>query len=339
MAGTDSTKKKLLYLIDILKEYSDEEHPLSANDICTMLKEDYGVDAERKSIYTDLNVLQDYGYDIEKVSTPKKGVYLGEREYQVPEVRLLVDAVQAASFISPKKTAELTKKITAVLSENERSLVADKAYKNERIKTGNETIYYTIDALAKAIHEKRKVRLHYIRYMTTSGSTPHRVEQIFTLSPYALVWSDDHYYAVCNNAKYDNFMSVRVDRIKSVDLLMDPIRDCGEFSGYTDGFDVVDYTQKNFNGFSGETTVVELLCSNDLLQTVIDRFGEDVSIREADDDKFTVAVTAAISDGFYNWVSQFDEKMLVLTPASVQEELIRRAESTLAIYRGLTKES
>lgn len=339
MAGTMNTKLKTLYLMDILRENSDEEHVLSANDICMELKERYGIDAERKSIYTDLQILEEYGLDIVRVSSPKKGVYLGEREYELPELRLLTDAVQSASFISAKKTAEMTEKICSSLSMHERELVVDKVYINERTKTTNESVYYIIDALAKAIHEKRKVRLHYIRYMTIPGAKPSRAEQIFTLSPYALIWSDDHYYAICNNAKYDNFMSIRVERVKSVDVLLEPIRDCSEFSSYTDGFDVADYTMKNFNGFSGETTTVELLCDNDLLQTVIDRFGEDVSIRESDDDSFSIIVQAAISEGFLNWINQFGGKMVVLGPREIQEKLMERAASTLETYKKLTEEN
>lgn len=339
MAGNKDSKLKILRLMDILREQSDEEHPLSSNELIEALNAKYNIRAERKSIYADLDVLAEYGLDIIKTSIPKKGYYLGERDFELAEVRLLVDAVEAAGFITQKKTGQLTEKIESNLSTYQKTFLNSQVYMDQKLKSNNETLYYTVDTLARAIQGQKKVRLHYTKRIVVSGDKPRNEERHFTLSPYALIWSNDHYYLICNNHKYDNFMHIRVDRIKSVEILPEPARNCAEFSAYQTGFDISDYAAKHFNGFSGDPEGVELVCDNCLLQEVVDRFGDNVPIIDTTENTFTIYTTVAISEGFSNWVMQFGEKMLVKKPLALRQQIIERTQTMLAQYEAMAKEA
>ncbi len=334
-SGKRNTKLKLLYLLDVLKDLTDENHPLNSDKIISNLSKRSGITAERKSIYTDLGALQDYGYDIVRVSSGKKGVFLGDRKFQLPEARLLIDAVRSAGFITAEKTTALTEKILSDFSVYDREFLQESVYFSPNAKTTNSKTYYYINDLAQAISKGKKVRLSYYKFRYETGEAPHREKRIFTLTPYALIWSNDRYYAICNRETHDNFMQIRVDRIVGVEILEEPARDCAEFSNYTDGFDVADYTEQNFNGFSGTPVKVELLCSNVLLNEVVDRFGQTTPISFQKGDRFVAKVHASDSEGFFNWVNQFGDKMLVLNPPEMKEKLKKRAADTLALYQSL----
>ncbi len=334
MAGNEKSKLKTLKIIDILNRYSDENHPMSAADISAELaKED--IQAERKSIYSDLDVLRNYGYDIISTSSPKKGVYMGERDFELVEVRLLIDAVQSAKFITEKKTEVLVDKIEKNLSKWQVDDLSDQVYVDNRNKNENETVYYTIDTLATAIRAEKKVKIHYIKRRIEAGERPRNEEHIYTVSPYALIWSDDHYYLVCNNAKYDNPMHLRIDKIKSVRMIDDPARprtEIPDFAAYKDHFDVADYASKTFNMFSGELEKVEIRCINDLWDVVRDRFGDDVRVLSRTDDTFTISVTVATSEGFASWLLQYGPDMVVVSPKELKEKVLTKAREAVLAY-------
>ncbi len=330
-----NTKLKLLYLLGVLKDLTDENHALNSDKIIAQLKERSGLPAERKSIYSDLNALQEFGYDIVRVSSGKKGVFLGDRTFQLPEARLLIDAVRSAGFISAEKTNTLTEKILSDFSIYDREFLKTSVYFSPNAKTTNNKTYYYINDLAAAIRRGKKVKLSYYKFRYVSGEAPHREKRIFTLTPYALIWSNDRYYAICNRETHDNFMQIRVDRIVGVEILEEPARDCAEFSNYKDGFDVAAFTEQNFNGFSGDPVKVELLCSNVLLDEVIDRFGHTTPVSFRKGDRFVTKVQASDSEGFFNWVNQFGDKMLILNPPAMKEKLKERATATLELYKML----
>lgn len=334
MAGNEKSKIKTLKIIDILNKYSDENHPMSAADISAELaKED--IQSERKSIYSDIDVLRGYGFDIISTSSPKKGVYMGERDFQLAEVRLLIDAVQSAKFITEKKTEVLIDKIQKNLSKWQIEDLDNQVYVDNRNKNANETVYYTIDTLATAIRAEKKVSIHYIKRRIETGERPKNEEHIYTVSPYALIWSDDHYYLVCNNAKYDNPMHLRIDKIKSVKLLADDARprtEIPDFAAYKDHFDVADYASKTFNMFSGELEKVEIRCKNELWDVVRDRFGDDVRITSRTDDTFTITATVALSEGFASWILQYGADMVVVSPKTLKDKILTKAREAVFAY-------
>ncbi len=332
MPGRADSKLKTLYLMDILREKTDEDHPMSAADICQEL-DDRGVAAERKSIYANLEVLRQYNLDIVKTSTPRKGFFLGDREFEPVELRLITDAVQSASFISQANSRKLIAKFEKNLSIYQRENFRKQVYIDKKNKTDNDAIYYRINELAEAIDQKCRVRVTYERRRLEEGSTVRNETRIMTVSPYAMVWLNDHYYLICNNAKYDNLMHLRIERIKRVDLLdNEPVRPVSEVSEYTREFDTADYSSKIFEGFSGTVEVVELRCANELYDTIADMFGSKLAILGADENTFTVRVEAATSEGFIGWVLKFGTKMEVVSPHRVREQVRKTAEAVAKQY-------
>ena len=332
MAGQKNTKLKLLYLKEIFEKYSDEQHILNSYDIADRLQRDYDLICERKSIYKDIEVLIDYGMDIIKTRTPKNGFFLASGAFEIAEIRLLSDAVQAADFITKQKTKLLIEKIEGFTSVYHAGVLKKQVYIDNRPKSSNETVYYVIDTLDTAIKGGNKVRFQYSRRRLDEKYAARKETRTFVLSPYALIWSNDHYYLVANNEKYDNLMNVRIDRISQVEILPEKVRPVSEVSPYKRYFDAADYAAKTFNMFSGELQTIELKCSNALLEEMFDRFGDRVNTRRCDDAHFLLRTEAAVSDGLISWVMQFGTGIEVIAPADLKEKVANKAQSILALY-------
>lgn len=332
MAGVQKSKLKLLYLADILKKKTDEENFLAATEICEELQKQ-GIPAERKSIYKDIDILREYGFDIIHTGSKNRGGYfLGARDFELAEIRLLSDAVQAANFISQKKTNQLVKKIESFASEKQAKILHSQVYVDNRPKCKNEEIYYTISLLDEAISNKVKVSFTYTRRKITEEFKTANEDKSFKVSPYALIWSDDHYYLICNNEKYDNLMHLRIDKIKKLEKTNERARHFSEVSDYRNNFDSADYAAKLFNMYSGEPKPVELICDNDILEVILDRFGEKAKIQKYDEDRFLLKTNAAVSDGLTKWVVQFGGKVKVKSPNDLIYEVKKKATEILDNY-------
>ncbi len=333
MAGVQNSKLKLLVLADILEKQTDEEHTLTANELCEKLQNE-GIPAERKSIYKDIDVLREFGYDIIKsTSKTNTGYFLGERKFQEAEIRLISDAIQAANFISPNKTAELVSKFESFLSKNQSKILHSQVYVEKRPKTANERIYYTINKLDKAINKNLKVNILYQKRKITDEFKTATEEKTHKVSPYALIWSNDNYYLICNNEKYDNLMHVRIDRIKSVDVTDEKSRHFSEVSNYTSKFDAADYANKSFNMFSGEPKPIQLICNNDLLDVMLDRFGKSVKIQKNDENSFILRTNAAVSEGLIAWILQFGARVKVKSPNDLIYEIKKAVQELAEAYK------
>ncbi|MBS5872885.1 MAG: WYL domain-containing transcriptional regulator [Clostridiales bacterium] len=333
MAGSANAKLKPLYLLQIFQEKTDEEHPLSAEGLCKEL-ENRGVTAQRKSIYGDIELLKSIGLDILHTRTPKSGYFLASRTFETAEVRLLLDAVQSASFITPKKTAQLVEKLESLVSEGQAARLDGQVYMDNRVKCCNEEIYYTIEILDRAIQAGRQVRFQYARRVLSDQMQVETQEKEFLVNPYALIWSGDHYYLICNNPKYDNLMHARLDRIRRAKALDTPARDFREVSEYTDFFDAADYVNQLFHMFSGETDTVELCCGRDMIEEILDRFGETALLRTAGEDQFLVKFEAKVSDGFVSWLMQYGDRAVVRSPLKLKTMLREKARAILHNYGG-----
>lgn len=333
MAARRGQKIKLLYIIKILTELTDEDHPLSATEICEKLSA-YDITAERKAIYDDIECLISFGYDIISTRVPKNGYFLASRDFELPEIYLLGDAVRTAKFISEKKTRELTSKLDGMLSRYQSKKSINGIYIDNSSKTRNEEIFYNIDSINTAISEGKKISFKYgkrvlnNRQITTEYKTR-------TVSPYAMTWQDDHYYLICNYQKYDNLMNLRIDRIKSVQILDEQSRHFSEVSDYKDTFDVADYTKKLFGMFGGDMQQVKLRCSNKILEQVADRFGENIFITNVTDTHFDFTVKAAVSDGLVTWIMNYGSDIEVITPTELRNKIADRAEKVLEVYKNL----
>ena len=325
-------KLKMLYILELLSRESDEEHPIDAEQIMQYLQ-DRGMHCERKSVYSDVAVLKEYGYDILYTKAAKSGYFLASREFEAAEVRLLCDAVQAANFISPKKSGQLTEKILGLLSCWQAGEIKGQVHVENRPKSTNEEIYYHIDKLNRAIQTGCKITVRYRRRVITDSNAVEYESREHTLSPYALIWKDDHYYLVGNNDKYDNLMSLRVDRIRELTVLDDkPVRHFSEVSPYKDYFDSADYAKTHFHMFSGMPEHIELLCRNELIEPVLDRFGETVQIRRAGEEKFYLRADAAVSEGLASWIMQFGAKIQVKSPDSLKAMVLEKAKEICSVY-------
>ena len=332
MAGVKNSKLKLLYIAEILEKQTDENNFISATALCDELSK-LGIPAERKSIYKDIDVLREYGYDIiHNGSRSTGGYFMGARKFELAEIRLLSDAVQAANFISQKKTNQLVEKIESFASDKQAKVLHSQVYVDNRPKCKNEEIYYTISLLDEAITKGVKVTFTYTRRKITEEFKTATEEKSFKVSPYALIWSDDHYYVVCNNEKYDNLMHLRIDRIKHVEHTTESARHFSEVSNYKNSFDSADYASKLFNMYSGEQKPVELICRNDLLETMLDRFGDRIKVQKVDDESFLLRTNAVVSDGLAAWVLQFGGRVTVKMPKELINSVKMKAEEILKKY-------
>lgn len=332
MSIETNQKLRLLYIIDILSQKSDEGHLLSANDIINYLYEDYGIKCERKTVYECIDSLNKYGYDIVKSVSPK-GYFMASRTFETPELRILIDAVQSADFISAKKTNALIDKLGKFASEYQYGIIKKQVYIDNRNKCTNENLFYNIDLLDKAIREKRKVNVVYRRRkVVEDGKRAVYDEKSMTVNPYALIWSNDHYYLVGNYSKYDNLIHLRVDRLKSVDITENESRHFSEVSQYKRYFDIADYTNKHLSMFSGDIKPVELICSNEIIEEFIDKFGEKCSLVHYDDDNFSVKLNVAVTDGLVSWIMQYGAKIRVKCPKELKNMIVNKASTILALY-------
>lgn len=332
MAGKPDAKLKLLYIKEILEKYTDENHILNAAEITEKLSQQYGVECERKSIYKDIDVLVDYGVDIIKTRTPKNGYFVGSRNFELAEIRLLSDAVQAADFITKSKTQKMLIKIEDLASIYQAKALRDQVYIDRRAKCDNEEIFYNIDTLDTAIKSGKKVKLVYTRRRFDDKYDTKKESREFILSPYSLIWSSDHYYLVANNEKYNNLMNMRVDRISKVEILEQQARHLSEVSTYRNSFDAADYSAKTFNMFSGKPESIELKCNNELLEEMIDKFGENCNMRKAEGECFLLRTEACVNDGLVSWIMQFGNKLKAVSPASLREAVKEKAIQIQKIY-------
>ncbi len=332
MAARRGQKVKLLYIIKILTELTDEEHPLSATEICEKLSA-YDITAERKAIYDDIECLISFGYDIIQTRVPKNGYFLASRDFELPEVFLLGDAVRTAKFISEKKTRELTSKLDRLLSKHQSKRNISAIYIDSSNKTKNEELFYNIDRINTAIEEGKKIRFTYSKRVLHEGRQITTESKTRTVSPYAMTWQFDYYYLIGNYEKYDNLMNLRIDRIHSVEILDEPMRHFSEVSDYRDTFDVADYTKKLFGMFGGNTQEIKLRCSNKMLEQVTDRFGDKIFITNVTDATFDFTAKAAVSDALATWIMNYGANIEVITPTELRQKIIDRAERILEIYK------
>lgn len=328
---TTNSKLRILYIADILSAYSDEEHPLNSTEIIDLLKSEYNITCERKTVYDCIDALEEYGYDIIKAGK-KKGFFLASREFELPEIRLMIDAVQSADFISAKKSKALLKKFSKYASVYQYSRIDKQVYIDNRNKRDNESLFYTIDSLHNAIIMKKQVEIIYRRRKITDDIKPHYEEKELLINPYSLIWADDHYYLVGNHSKYDNLIHLRVDRIKSVTVTDKKARHFSEVSPYTVSFDAADYSNKHLSMFSGDIKPVELICKNEIVEEFLDEFGERTSIFPYDSECFSARLNLAITQGLASKIMQYGDSITVKCPKELKNMIIDKSKSILDLY-------
>lgn len=321
MPKSSNQKLKLWFLYRILFENTDEDTPMTMLQIIAEL-ERYGISAERKSVYNDIELLVNAGVDIVSEKRDKYVYYMGSRDFQLAELKLLVDCVQASKFITAKKSNELICKLEGLASKNQASELQRQVYISDRVKNFNEKIYYNIDVLHNAVNSRKKISFKYYRYNTISQRKFRNDGNDYVVSPYAMVYSDDNYYLLAHYSKYEGITHFRVDKMTDIKITDINIEDV------TDGkLNVADYTKKVFNMYKGKTETVTFLCDESILSVVIDKFGDRVHIRKENDVRYSVTVKADISPTFFSWVFMLGDKVKLASPENVvceyREELNR----------------
>lgn len=304
---------RLLVLLQYLYKETDEKHPVSAQNILKHW-ESRGIKASRKSVYKDITLLADFGIDIVCVKSTQNLYFIGSRLFELPELKLLVNAVESSRFITPKKSRLLIQKLGRLSSSAQAAQLKCPIYMDGMPKPKNEAIYYIVDLLQTAIQENKQISFQYYEYLPTKETVLKHRGYRYQFSPYALIWNRDFYYVVGWSEKHNKIAQFRVDRMTGVELLDLPGRQ-------TPGFDPTSYVQKVFGMYPDDLQMVTLLCANHLMRSVIDQFGEEVQTKTADDGHFLATVEVAPSPPFFAWVFTFAGEIRIVSPKNVLEEM------------------
>ena len=323
---------KLIALLDIFNKKTDDDHSLTAAQLCEELGK-VGIDAERKSVYRDIEALISYGFDINKAQNSKHGFYMATREFEFPEVRLLVDAVSSAPFITEKKTNDLIKKLKTLLSDYQAEQISNQIKIKNRIKYKNEEIYYNIDSIHRAIENNKKIKFIYYHRRILNGTASLDNGKEITVSPYALVWSNDKYYLIANNEKYDSVSNFRLDRIKSVKITKESVRPYEEVTDSDTNFDVSEYLKKSINMFYGEQNTIQLVCKKEFVEILVDKFGTNINLYNKDENNFLAVINVYLSEGLIEWLIQHGDKVFVLSPESLKKSVLTKIKNINDTYR------
>lgn len=306
--------------MDILNKYSDDEHPLSTPTIINKLR-DNGLECERKSVYKSIETLINYGMDINKSYKPKRGFYVGERAFELAEIRLLIDAVLSANFITANKTQELINKLKGQLSDYQAASLEKQIYINKALKIDNEEVFYYINKINRAIYTESKITFDYYHKIIKNNKIQKDEGKKFKLSPYALVWSNERYYVVGNYEKNDTVESYRIDRMEHVKILNERAKPCNEVTPYINGFNITEYVKKTVGMLSGVPSDVELMCENSFLEPLIDKFGTNIDLKNSTTKQFSAKMHTYINDGLVDWLVKNSDKVYVKSPCSLRNRV------------------
>lgn len=304
---------RLLYMLKLLYENTDEQHVMSTNEIIDWFTK-RGIPVHRKTVKDDIDTLVQAGYDIETVHTNHSAFYFGEREFELPELKLLIDAVMSSRFITNEKSRKMIRKLTKLSSRYQSSDLVRHLYTAGRVKPSNEKIFYVVNSITDAINTKKKISFNYTEYTPDKKKVLRQGGELYVNSPYALFWSNDFYYLIGYSEKHSSIIQFRVDRMVNIEILEENAVPAPE------GFDAAEYGKKFFEMFCGEEVMVTLECENALMKTVIDKFGEEVETKRYGLEKFHANVKVAASPVFYGWIFQFCGQIKIISPASVKKQ-------------------
>lgn len=329
MARSEKQKQKLLYILDYLRANTDETHTVTTPQIIAHLEAN-GIRAERKSIYSDIAALDDYGYEILKTDGARSGYRLLTRPFELPEVKLLVDLVQASKFITTQKSRELIQKLEACVSRHDARTLQRQVIVSDRSKTSNEKIYYNVDHIYSAIAANEQIRFHYYDWDVKKQPRLRRDGAFYQVSPWLLMWDDENYYLVAYDADAAQMKHYRVDKMLDIDGTDEP----REGRALYETIDVSAYSRKTFGMFAGEETTVQLLCDSSLTGVLIDRFGPALALRPCDGTHVLARADVAVSPQFFGWLAGLSDRVRILSPQSVADDYQQFLQKILQTYKG-----
>lgn len=324
MAKSEKQKQKLLWLVKFLTEETDELHPMTVAEMISRL-DGVGISAERKSLYSDIETLRDFGFDIVSVKGKTFGYYIASRDFELPELKLLVDTVQSSKFITEKKTISLIEKISSLASRHEASVLSRQVYVRNRVKSMNESVYYNVDEISAAINQNRTVLFKYFEFTPQKEQRLRRDGADYEISPYALISDDENYYLLGFDSEAGLMKHFRVDKMLRI-RIGEKKRDGADIFK---NMDMSEYSKSVFGMFGGERENVCIEFADHLAGAVIDRFGRDTILVPRGDGHFTVTVSAVVSQHFFGWLFGFGTEARIVSPESVREKMKESLKQSL----------
>ena len=313
MPKSDNQKLKILYILDYLQKNSHEDKPVRAGELIQMLDRQHNISCDRKTVYSDIAALQDYGVDIVSIPGRNGGYYIASRNFELPELKLLIDAVQSSRYLTEKKSRELIEKLCNQCNEQDARLMKRTVLVSGRVKSMNETIYYNVDAIQDAISQNRQISFRYFDW-DFGGKRRYR-EKEYLASPYGLCQDNENCYLLAHSLRHGT-TSYRVDRMSDIRICDESRTPCPELTGKA----LHEYANRTFQMFYGDEVTVKLRFHRELLNVVIDRFGKETMLIPDGDDYFNFTVSVAVSPMFLSWVIGFGSKARILHPQSVIDQ-------------------
>ena len=315
-------KCRTLYVLKYLWRNTDEDHPVTTAGLLSALEAD-GITVNRHTVVKDIEQLEEFGIDVVRTKGSPNKYFIGTRTLELPELKLLVDAVESSRFISKKKSNELVKKLYALASTHQAAELDRHLYIDGRVKSDNKMLYYTVDSIHKAIHTGKRIRFRYVEYTADKKKIYKHNGYIYEFSPYALLWKDDCYYALGYSSKHNGIAKFRVDRIYNVELTVIPA------VGKPADFKPAAYFNSIFSMYDGKMQFVRLKCDADMMKVIIDRFGQDIHTTQCENCCFVADVVVSVSPTFFGWVFSFGGKIRIVYPDSLVKEYRQALHSAL----------
>lgn len=325
MPKSDNQKLKIFYILDYLKEHSHQNHPVRAAELMHMLEQQHNIICDRKTVYSDIAALQDYGWDIVSIPGKNGGYYIASRNFELPELKLLIDAVQSSRFLTEKKSRELIAKLCRECSMYDAQLMRRDVLVSGRVKSMNETIYYNVDAIQEAIAQNRQITFRYFDW-DIDGTRRYR-EKNYQASPYGLCQDNENCYLLALSPRH-GVTSYRVDRMSDILLTEQTRIPCPELTGSN----LTAHANRLFQMYAGDAAIVKMRFHRELTNVVMDRFGRDTMLIPDGEDHFVFTVNVAVSPMFLSWVIGFGGKAKILYPQSVVEECRKLCQDAMAQY-------
>ena len=328
MTGNKTSKVKLLRLYEILRSETDEEHPITTQDLCSRLESE-GISCDRRTLPKDINCLRELGYEVmETKLSYRKAYYYEDLTFSVPELKILIDAVQAASFITEKKSADLISKIADLGGVHRSEVLKGNMVTFNTRKHTNEAILTNVSQIEEAIRKQKKISFQYYDLDENHNKKYRKNSKKYKENPVALVYNEDNYYLVCYSEKYKDNVNYRVDRMYKIDILPQTIS-----KDTVKVFDMLpDYTKQSFKMYDGDIENVTLEFDDSLLGAIYDKFGEDTEISRISENRCQITVPVQVSTTFWGWLFQFGDKIKILEPKHVQTQYSERLQTVLGQY-------
>lgn len=325
MKSENCQKIKLLKLLELLRQETDEQHPMTTNEICRRLNA-MNISCDRRTLATDVQTLNEQGYEVQSCQVSKaKGYYIADRSFNIPELKVLIDAVEASHLLTESKTQELIDKIAALAGSNQAEVLKSSIVRFNATKPTNEYIYYIVQTLEKAIREKKKVTIHYFHLNEHKEKVYRSENGIHSVEPIALVYNNDRYYLTCYNPKADRNYNYRLDRIEKIEILDEKISKNAVIRSRS----VAKYTAQVFKMYGGKAEKITLQFDSQMIDYIYEKFGLDTKIRSCGDDQFTAKIEVQLSPTFYAWVFQFTGKMRIIAPEWVCDEYMEMLKKAI----------